>query len=59
MSRAPLKITGDLTLANGVAVDSHRDGDDPGHVGAETVGALAQPDCFDEGLVRLPVEPGG
>jgi hypothetical protein len=51
-------LVGDLTVAGSVAVGGHRDGDEAGHVGAETVGALAQGDGFDEGFVRLPVEPG-
>jgi hypothetical protein len=51
-------LVGDLTVSGGVAASGHRDGDDSGHVGPETVGALAQPDGFDECFVRLPVEPG-
>jgi len=51
-------LVSDLTAAKGVAVGGHRDGDDPGHVGAETVGTLAQSHRFFEGFVSLPVEPG-
>ena len=51
-------LVGDFTLMNDVAVGGQRDGDDPGHVGAETVGALAQLHRFHEGFVGLPVEPG-